>query len=100
MLEEKEGTQTKLHRTNSMKPKKKIAIGHIFINKCHRSKTLHLNNGGEWVVDFDQLCKNYGIIRQYIMLQWPKYNGMVERLVKTLKHGLIVLFATSKHIQN
>jgi hypothetical protein len=61
------------------------------------SKHVLTNNEGEWVVDFDQLCKNYGIIHQYITPQWPKCNGMVERLVKTLKHGLTILFTTSKH---
>jgi hypothetical protein len=60
-------------------------------------KHVLINNGGEWVVDFDQLCKNYGIIHQYFVPQWPKCNGMVERLVKTLKHGLTILFTTSKH---
>ncbi len=31
-------------------------------------KHLLTYNGGEWVVKFDQLCKNYEIIHQYIAL--------------------------------
>lgn len=32
--------------------------------------------------------------------QWPRCNGMVKQLVKTLKHGLIMFFATIEHVQN
>lgn len=32
--------------------------------------------------------------------QWPRCNGMAKIIVKTLKHGLIVLFAMSKHAQD
>jgi hypothetical protein len=50
-------------------------------------KYILIDNGIKWFVEFDQLCKNYNIVHQYIMLQWPMCNGMVERLVKMLKHG-------------
>jgi hypothetical protein len=56
------------------------------------------DNGGEWATKFDQLCKNYGIDHQYTTLQWVRCNGMAKRLVKILKHGLTILFATSKHV--
>jgi hypothetical protein len=56
------------------------------------------NNGGEWATKFDQLCKNYGIDHQYTTSQWPRCNGMARRLVKTLKHGLTILFATSEDV--
>jgi hypothetical protein len=39
-------------------------------------------------------------MHQYTILQWFKYNDMVEMLVKTLKHGLIVLFINIKHVIN
>ncbi len=52
-------------------------------------KYIPINNGIKWFVELDQLCKNYDIIHQYSMLQWPRCNAMVERLVKTLKHGLM-----------
>jgi len=58
------------------------------------------NNGGEWATEFDQLCKNYGIMHQYTTPQWFKCNSMAKRMVKTLKHGLIILFATTKHAQD
>lgn len=56
-----------------------------------------INNGGEWAVEFDLLCNNYEITHQYTAPQWPKCNNMVKRLVKTLKHGLIMIFATIEH---
>jgi hypothetical protein len=31
-------------------------------------KNLLTYNGGEWVVKFEQLCKNYEIVHQYIAL--------------------------------
>ncbi len=59
-------------------------------------KKLLTYNGGEWVVEFDQLCKNYEIIHQYIALQRPSCNGMAKGLIKTLKHGSIILFMNVK----
>jgi hypothetical protein len=59
-----------------------------------------MDNGTEWFAKFDQLCKNYGIIHQYIVPQWPKCNGMVERLIKTLKHGLNILSTILEHAQD
>jgi hypothetical protein len=32
--------------------------------------------------------------------QWPKCNGMAKIVVKTLKHGLTVIFATAECAQN
>lgn len=58
------------------------------------------NNGIEWSIKFDQICKNYGISHQYMTLQWPRCNGMVGRLIKTLKHGLIVFSTTPEHAQD
>jgi hypothetical protein len=69
----------------------------------YRFRTLRyilINNGGEWVHEFDQLCKNYGITHQYITFQWPKYNDMVQILMKPLKHGLIVFIVTIEHAQD
>jgi hypothetical protein len=60
-------------------------------------KYVLINNGSKWVIKFDQLCKNYGILHQYIAPQWLRCNGMVERLVKTLKPELIILSVTPKH---
>jgi hypothetical protein len=40
---------------------------------------------------FDMICKNFGITHQFITPQWPHYNGMVERMIKTLKHGLTIV---------
>jgi hypothetical protein len=52
------------------------------------------NNGGEWAAEFEMMCKDYGIQHQRIALQWPQCNGMAERMIKTIKHGITVLAAT------
>ncbi len=52
------------------------------------------NNGGEWAAEFDAMCKDYGIQHQRTAPQWPQCNGMVERMIKTIKHGITVLAAT------
>ncbi len=57
-------------------------------------KYIMMDNGFEWSMKFDQLCKIYGIIHQYITPQWFRCNGIVEWLVKVLKHGLNVLSIT------
>jgi hypothetical protein len=49
------------------------------------------NNGGEWAAEFDAMCKDYGIHHQHTAPQWPQCNGMTERLIKTIKHGIMVL---------
>jgi hypothetical protein len=54
-------------------------------------KYILIDNGGEWLVEFDNLGKVYGIQHQYITLKWPRCNGMIERLIKTIKHGIIVM---------
>jgi hypothetical protein len=51
------------------------------------------DNGGEWAAEFDVMCKDYGIHHQHIAPQWPQCNGMAERLIKTIKHGITVLSA-------
>jgi len=52
------------------------------------------DNGGEWAAEFEMMCKDYGIQHQRIAPQWPQCNGMAERMIKTIKHGIIVLAAT------
>jgi hypothetical protein len=49
------------------------------------------DNGGEWAAEFDAMCKDYGIHHQHTTPQWPHCNGMVECLIKTIKHGITVL---------
>jgi transposase InsO family protein len=56
------------------------------------------DNGGEWAAEFDVMCKDYDIQHQHIAPQWPQCNGMAERLIKTIKHGITVLAATPKNI--
>ncbi len=51
------------------------------------------DNGGEWAAKFDAMCKDYGIHHQHTAPQWPQCNGMAERLIKTIKHGMTVLSA-------
>jgi len=61
-------------------------------------KFILTDNGGEWAVEFDNMCKDYGIQHQHIVPQWPQCNGMVERLIKTIKHGITVLAATPETV--
>jgi len=56
------------------------------------------DNGGEWAAEFDVMCKDYGIQHQHTAPQWPQCNGMAERLIKTIKHGIIVLAATPENV--
>jgi hypothetical protein len=52
------------------------------------------NNGGEWMVEFDLMCKKYGITHQFTAPQWFQCNGMVVKMIKTLKNGLFVVSFT------
>jgi len=56
------------------------------------------DNGGEWAVEFEIMCKNYEIQHQRTAPQWPQCNGMAERMIKTIKHGITVLVATSRNV--
>jgi len=51
------------------------------------------DNGREWAAKFDVMCKDYGIHHQHTAPQWPQCNGMAERLIKTIKHGITILSA-------
>jgi len=44
------------------------------------------------------MCKDYGIQHQRIAPQWPQCNGMAERMIKTIKHGITVLAATPGNV--
>jgi hypothetical protein len=35
-------------------------------------KFVLIDNGGEWVVEFDVMCKHYGIHHQHTTPQWPR----------------------------
>jgi hypothetical protein len=50
------------------------------------------DNAGEWAAEFDAMCKDYGIHHQHTAPQWPQCNGMAERLIKMIKHGITVLY--------
>jgi hypothetical protein len=50
------------------------------IYKLKIPRYILINNGGEWVHEFDQLCKNYGITHQYITFDWSKYNDIITNL--------------------
>jgi len=54
-------------------------------------KFILTDNGGEWMAEFDLMCKKYGITHQFIAPQSPQCNGMVEKMIKTLKNGLFVV---------
>jgi hypothetical protein len=50
-----------------------------------------IDNAGEWGAEFDVMCKEYAIQHQRTAPQWPQCNGMAERMIKTIKHGITVL---------
>jgi hypothetical protein len=56
------------------------------------------NNEGEWATKFYVMCKDYGIHHQHTTPQWPQCNGMVECLIKTIKHGIMMLFTTFENV--
>jgi hypothetical protein len=49
------------------------------------------DNEGEWGAEFEVMCKDYAIQHQRTAPQWPQCNGMAERMIKTIKHGITVL---------
>ncbi len=57
------------------------------------SKFVLTDNGGEWGAEFEVMCRDYAIQHQRTTPQWPQCNGMAERMIKTLKHGITVLAA-------
>jgi hypothetical protein len=54
-------------------------------------KFILIDNGGEWAAEFDVMCRDYAIQHQRTAPQWPQCNGMAERMIKTIKHGITVL---------
>jgi hypothetical protein len=56
------------------------------------------DNGGEWATEFDLMCKDYGIQHQRTAPQWPQCNGMAERIIKTIEHGITVLATTPRSV--
>jgi phosphopentomutase len=45
--------------------------------------------------EFVEIYQNYGITHQFTAPTWPQCNDMVERLIKTIKHGLTVMVVTN-----
>jgi hypothetical protein len=61
-------------------------------------KFVLIDNGGEWAAKFDVMCRDYAIQHQRTAPQWPQCNGMAERLIKTIKHGITILAATPENV--
>ncbi len=60
-------------------------------------KYVFIDNGSEWMKEFDVLCQDYDVIHHFIAPAWPQCNGMIERLIQTIKHGLTILSSTNIH---
>ncbi len=56
------------------------------------------DNGGERGAEFETMCKDYSINHQRTAPQWPQCNGMAERMIKTLKHGITILAANPANV--
>ncbi len=61
-------------------------------------KFVFIDDGRERAIEFGVMCKDYNIQHQHTAPQWPQCNGMVECLIKTIKHGITILFATPENI--
>jgi len=61
-------------------------------------KFVLIDNGGEWAIKFDVMCKDYAIQHQRTTPQWPQCNGMAKRMIKTIKHGITVLAANPANV--
>ncbi len=61
-------------------------------------KFVLIDNDREWAAKFNVMCKDYGIQHQHIAPQWPQCNGMAKHLIKTIKHGITILFTTPESI--
>jgi hypothetical protein len=57
-----------------------------------------IDNGGEWGTEFEVMCKDYAIQHQRTAPQWPQCNGMAERMIKTIKHGITILAADAANV--
>jgi hypothetical protein len=58
------------------------------------------DNGGEWDAEFETMCRDYAIHYQRIVPQWLQCNGIVERMIKTLKHGITILAANPANVSS
>lgn len=61
-------------------------------------KCIFIDDKGEWLVKLDIMCKDYGITHQHTTFWWLQCNGMVEHLIKMIKHGITIFFTTPKHV--
>jgi hypothetical protein len=62
-------------------------------------KFMLIDNGGEWAAEFDVMCKDYDIQHQRTAPQWPQCNGIAERMIKMIKHGITILVATPENVE-
>jgi hypothetical protein len=63
-------------------------------------KFVFTDNGGEWAAKFNIMCRDYGIQHQRTTPQWPQCNGMDERLIKTIKHGITILATALENVDS
>ncbi len=61
-------------------------------------KYVMTDNGGEWGAEFETMCRDYAIHHQRTAPRWPQCNGMAERMIKTLKHGITVMAANPANV--
>ncbi len=54
-----------------------------------------IDNGSEWMKKIVEICQNYGITHQFNAPAWPQCNGIVECLIKTIKHRLTIMATTN-----
>jgi len=73
-------------------PKTKSGNKYILVAIDHYSKWCAVKAVADH--EFDLMCKDYRIQHQRTAPQWPQCNGMAERIIKTIKHGITVLAAT------
>jgi hypothetical protein len=58
------------------------------------------DNGGEWAAEFEVMYRDYAIQHHRTAPQWPQCNGMAERMIKSIKHGIITLAINPTNVES
>jgi transposase InsO family protein len=69
------------------------------INCFGLPKYVFIDNGSKWGKKFTKLCATYKIIHQHISQVHPQCNGLIERTIKMLKHGITMITTKDEHVE-
>jgi hypothetical protein len=57
-----------------------------------------VDDKGKWSIKFDIMCRDYGIAHQHTTFRWLQCNEIVEHLIKTIKHGIMIFLTIPEHV--